>query len=137
MWCMSHGRTYSYYAEHDVNRNGDLFLVTLGKTKTKVSGSFTINGSFAAIVQKYIDLRPTRVDAKDRFFMNYQCGRCTKFGSMPRRMAEYLCLPNLERYTGTSNIYTFRWLHVFTFCIFDFRSCFSTRFRYHISKQRC
>ncbi|KAG4076779.1 hypothetical protein HA402_009125 [Bradysia odoriphaga] len=95
----------------DVERHGDLFLVKLQTTKTKVSGSFTINGKFAMIVQKYIDLRPNRVEGKDRFFMNYQRGKCTvqfigknKFAQMPRRIAAYLGLPEVDRYTG----HTFR-----------------------------
>ncbi|XP_037048476.1 uncharacterized protein LOC119082925 [Bradysia coprophila] len=95
----------------DAERHGDLFLVKLQTTKTKVSGSFTINDRFAMIVQKYIDLRQDRVEGKDRFFLNYQRGKCTvqfigknKFAQMPRRIAAYLGLPEVDRYTG----HTFR-----------------------------
>lgn len=91
----------------DVERHGDLFLVKVLQSKTNVSGSFTINGGFAAVVQKYIDLRPTRVQSKERLFVNYQHGKCTvqfigknKLSKMPGRIAEYLGLATVERYTG-------------------------------------
>lgn len=90
----------------DVQKHSDtLFLVRLVQTKTKVIRSFTITGAFVRIVQKYIDLRPG--NAMERFFMNYQRGKCTmqvmgrnKFSKMPRRIAEYLQLETPERYTG-------------------------------------
>lgn len=92
----------------DVERHGNLFLVNLQQTKTKVFGSFTINGEFAAIVRKYIDLRPVRMETRNRFFVNYQRGKCTnqfigknKFAQMPRRIAAYLKLSEVDRYTYT------------------------------------
>lgn len=132
MRSMSYGRTHRM---DDVQRHGDLFLVKLQQTKTKVPGSFIINGRFSAIVQKYIDLRPTQVATKDRFFVNYQRGKCTveligknKFSQMPRQIAEYLGLAKVERYTGTINMDTMSWLHITLY--------YKSRFSTHVSKQR-
>lgn len=92
--------------EH-VEKHGEIFLVQIPKTKTKIPRSFTITGGFAGIVQKYINLRPSGLDSNDRFFTNYQKGKCTrqfigknKFSNAPRRIAEYLALPEPDRYTG-------------------------------------
>ncbi|KAG4065945.1 hypothetical protein HA402_010299 [Bradysia odoriphaga] len=94
---------------NDIEKHSDLFLVAIGKTKTKIARSFTINGGFARIVHKYMDLRPERLQSQDRFFTNYQKGKCTlqfigknKFASMPRKVAEFLKLPKPERYIGHS-----------------------------------
>lgn len=91
----------------DVEKHGNLFLVKIHKTKTHMPRSFTINGGFAGIVQKFFDLRPTGLQPTDRLFCNYQRGKCTrqfigkkKFSNMPRRIAEHLVLPEPERYTG-------------------------------------
>lgn len=93
----------------DVEKHSDsLYLVRLTQTKTKIVRSFTITGSFVDTVKKYIALRPiAHSDPKGRFFVNYQRGKCTsqnmgrnKFSKMPRRIAEFLNLPVVERYTG-------------------------------------
>lgn len=92
---------------HDIEKHGSLFLVKIGQTKTKISRSFTINGGFAEFVEKYMNLRPAKVQSTDRFFLNFQRGKCTvqfvgrnKFANMPRRIAEFLKLPETQRYTG-------------------------------------
>lgn len=84
----------------DVEKHGNLFLVKINQTKTHMPRSFTINGGFAGIVQKFYDLRPAGLKPTDRLFCNYQRGKCTKqfmgenkFSGMPRRIAEYLSLP--------------------------------------------
>lgn len=91
----------------DVERHGDdLLLITIPLTKNKQRKSFTIQGPFLSYVERYISLRPTNVQT-DRFFLNYQKGKCTtqpiginKFRSIPKLIAEFLSLPNLEKYTG-------------------------------------
>lgn len=49
----------------DVEKHGNLFLVRINQTKTKIPRSFTINGGFAGIVQKFIDLRPVDMQPTD------------------------------------------------------------------------
>lgn len=96
----------------DIEKHGDLFLVKIGQTKTKIARSFTINGGFAETVRKYMGLRPARLGSNnDRFFVNYQRGKCTmqfigknKFSGMPRKIAEFLKLPQPERYTGAFHV---------------------------------
>lgn len=91
----------------DVDNNGDSFLVRIYKSKTKLDRSFTITGTFRNIVQKYAALR--MADFKEeRFFINYQRGKCTKqvigkhkFAQMPRRIATYLQLDGPDGFTGT------------------------------------
>lgn len=92
----------------NIERHGDLFLVKVLQTKTKISRSFTISGTFATYVQKYMDLRSPRLRSDQRFFTNFQRGKCTvqfigynKFSMMSRRIATYLQLAEPERYTGT------------------------------------
>ncbi|KAJ6639008.1 hypothetical protein Bhyg_11747, partial [Pseudolycoriella hygida] len=91
----------------DIEKHGDLFLVRILQTKTKVVRSFVISGRFFEITQRYMDLRPKNFPG--RFFVNFQRGKCTvqfigknKFSAMPRKIAEYLQLENQERYTGHS-----------------------------------
>lgn len=83
----------------DIEKHGNSFLVKIGRTKTKISRSFTINGGFDVVVQKYMDLRSQRLRASDRFFTNYQRGK-NKFSKMSNRIANYLQLEEPERYTG-------------------------------------
>lgn len=58
---------YVRFTLDDIETHGNLFLVKVLQTKTKVSRSFTINGGFAAVVRKYMALRPERVKSNDRF----------------------------------------------------------------------
>jgi len=58
-------------------------------------------------VKKYINLRPK--GAVDRFFLNYQKGKCTvqpiginKIGQYPKEIAQFLQLPNASLYTSHS-----------------------------------
>lgn len=125
---------------NDIEKHGSLFLVKIGKTKTKISRSFTINGGFAEIVQKYMNLRPLKMQTNDRFFVNYQRGKCTlqfmgrnKFANMPRRVAEFLQLPETQRYTG--EFCTNKYMAVLQYTVlqiersaFTFRSLVSAHF---------
>lgn len=92
----------------DIARYDDMFYVTIPKanTKTNEKNSFVIRGPMLDIVRKYENLRPATATS-DRFFLNYQKGRCTvqnigkgKFYKMPNRIAEYLKLPDAHLYTG-------------------------------------
>ncbi|XP_074103492.1 uncharacterized protein LOC141530340 [Cotesia typhae] len=77
-------------------------------TKNNQPRSFTIDGKYYDYAKEYMDARP-KTCKTDRFFLNYQNGRCTcqpiginKFGSMPRTIAEFLKLENANKYTGHS-----------------------------------
>lgn len=85
-----------------------MYFITIPResTKTHQPNCFAITGALFATVQRYASLRPTYVP-HDRFFLNFQKGKCTtqpigknKFYKFPTRMAEYLNLPNANRYTG-------------------------------------
>lgn len=87
----------------------DAILVTVPKTSSSAMFTFTISDrSFCRIVKKYLALRPKKVNTK-RFFLKYQGGKCkafpigkSTFCEMPRRIADYLKLPEAERhYSGT------------------------------------
>ncbi|KAG4065838.1 hypothetical protein HA402_012516 [Bradysia odoriphaga] len=93
---------------NDVENHGDMLLVRILKSKTKVDRSFTITGAFRTVVQRYLALRRPGME-EQRFFINYQRGKCTnqvigknKFASMPRRIARYLNLPEPDSFTGHS-----------------------------------
>lgn len=91
--------------EH-VKQYDDMCLVTMPKTDTFPKRTFAVTGTCSNMVQKYAALRPDF--AKDnRFFVQYKDGKCSvqpigrnKFMEMPRRIAKYLKLPDLERYSG-------------------------------------
>ncbi|KAJ6646733.1 hypothetical protein Bhyg_01947 [Pseudolycoriella hygida] len=85
----------------------DMILVTVPKTETSPKRTFTITGHFFSIVKKYMALRPPQ--SNTRFFIHYKNSKCStnpigrnKFYAMPRRMADYLSLPETERYTVNS-----------------------------------
>lgn len=92
----------------DIARYDDMYFVTIPakNTKTNEENSFAICGPMLDIVRKYENLRPAHATS-DRFFLNYQRGKCTmqvigksKFYKMPRRIAQYLDLPDVDLYTG-------------------------------------
>lgn len=92
----------------DIDRRDDVYFVTVPKqnTKTNKNNVFAIRGPMLDIVRRYENLRPAHTTT-DRFFLNYQKGKCTvqvigkaKFYKMPRRIAEYLKLADMELYTG-------------------------------------
>lgn len=86
-----------------------MILVTVPKTESAPSRSFSITGTFYSVVQKYAALRPP--NTKDsRFFIHYHQGECNmqpigknKFYDMSRKVAKYLRLSEPETYTGTLN----------------------------------
>lgn len=83
-------------------------IVRIPDTKTRVPKVFPINGAFADIVRRYIALRPA-VQMTNRFFILYRGGKCANqpigkntISQMPRKIAEFLGLPNSVLFTGHS-----------------------------------
>ncbi|KAI8426856.1 hypothetical protein MSG28_014537 [Choristoneura fumiferana] len=73
---------------------------------SKLERSFVIRDEYVKIVEKYQALRPPDTEL-DRFFINYQQGKCTrqaigkqKLSEFPKKIAQFLNLPNPETYTG-------------------------------------
>lgn len=90
----------------NVEKHNKLLLIKLPNTKTKIDRSFVVHEEFANYVEKYQALRPENVDT-NRFFLNYSKGKChrqvigkNKFTGMPKQIATYLKLSNVELYTG-------------------------------------
>lgn len=90
----------------DVEEHGQVLLVKLSGTKYKKGRSFTITPEYSELVKEYRKLRPMKTET-DRFFLNYQRGKCTvqvigknKFSSMPKQIASFLKLENPDLYTG-------------------------------------
>ncbi|KAJ8664477.1 hypothetical protein QAD02_006139 [Eretmocerus hayati] len=89
--------------------HGEYILVRVTKTKNHVPRSFLIEDpNLYRICKVYIEAR-IMVLENDRFFLRYSNGRCVNqaigintFGGMPRRIAEYLKLPNYMDFTGHS-----------------------------------
>lgn len=91
---------------NDVEDLGDKFLVSIQNNKNDYPGQFIIGNLFYDTVKKYILLRPTE-QFTDRFFIQYQKGKCIrqpigrhKIGETPENIASYLGLENAKRYTG-------------------------------------
>lgn len=92
----------------NITDTGNIIIVQLKETKTKKNRMFTIGDDCNGynIYQAYKKLRPVNVLHK-RFFFKYSSGKCTSqpigiqtFGTIPRRIAQFLNLSNCELYTG-------------------------------------
>ena len=92
-----------------VENHGELLLVKIPKTKTKIQKSFTISGDYYRIVQKYMKLRPKDITQHNRFFITYRANnqKCTKqpigknmISLIPKKIANFLQLPGADQYTG-------------------------------------
>lgn len=90
----------------NVEKHNKLLLIKLPNTKTKIDRSFVVHEEFAKYVEKYQALRPENMNT-NRFFLNYSKGRChrqvigkNKFAGMPKQIATYLKLKNVDLYTG-------------------------------------
>lgn len=99
---------FSKITVNDVEKHNQIILVKLRNTKTKIDRQFVIREEFANLVEKYQSLRPENLHT-DRYFLNFQRGKClrqvigkNKFANMPRQIATYLNLPNMDLYTGHS-----------------------------------
>lgn len=100
----------------DITDYGDHLFVRIPVTKTGVERSFIVVGHVdpaldaLAYFRKYVALRPTFTEDhphKSRFFLQYRKGKCSRqpigsntFGKMPSRVATFLKLENVQRYTG-------------------------------------
>ncbi|KAJ8675987.1 hypothetical protein QAD02_011773 [Eretmocerus hayati] len=91
-----------------VDSNGNHYLlVQVNNTKTKVDRPFAIcDQDLYLICKKYMGIREKILES-DRFFMRYANGKCTNqaigidtCGGIPKRIGEYLKLPEASRYTG-------------------------------------
>ncbi|XP_037051392.1 uncharacterized protein LOC119085184 [Bradysia coprophila] len=92
----------------DITRYPDMYYVDIKETKTSTPNAFAITEPLVSVVKRYENLRPPKATS-NRFFLNFQNGKCTvqvigknKFYQMPRRIAEFLKLPDVDRYTGHS-----------------------------------
>lgn len=95
-----------FYSDKDREKKDAVMLVRIPFSKNGESRSFVVKGEFFQIVQRYTKLRPSNVPHQ-RFFVNYQNGKCTKqaiginkMGRVPFVVAQFLDLPNPERYTS-------------------------------------
>ncbi|XP_043466675.1 uncharacterized protein LOC122507739 [Leptopilina heterotoma] len=85
---------------------GNKYLISINDNKNDYAGQFIIGSLFYEKVKTYISLRPPG-QFSDRFFVNYQKGKCFrqpigrhKIGEVPEAIASYLTLPNAKKYTG-------------------------------------
>lgn len=92
----------------DVKIHGEVIVVKIGKRKSNVIRTITIENDYAAYVWKYINYRPSKTH-NERFFLNFRNGKCTtqpigrnKFLEMPKKIAKFLKLPNAENFSGHS-----------------------------------
>ncbi|KAK4886540.1 hypothetical protein RN001_002811 [Aquatica leii] len=84
-----------------------MLVIKLCDTKNKCNRTFVINNKpWINIVCTYYNLRPPNIDHK-RFFIYYCNNKCTRqpvgvntFGSMSRKIAEFLQLSNAKSFTG-------------------------------------
>lgn len=90
----------------NIEQQGQLLVIKLPNTKTKIDRTFVVPQEFSEFVQKYRNLRPENVNT-NRFFLKYHQGKCYKqvigkntIRSMPKQIASYLKLANPELYTG-------------------------------------
>ena len=99
---------------NDIQDKGDVLVITVPETKTGKKRVFTItdeiieNISALQLIRKYLNLRPFNV-RHQTFFINYRQGKCSTqvvgvhtFGKIPSLIAQYLQLPNANKYTGHS-----------------------------------
>lgn len=87
---------------------GNILLITIPDTKTKIQRKFTIDDPFCDMVKKYMSLRPKNC-SHHRFFINFQKNACTrqpigknKLAKMPCEIAKFLNLTDPQAYTGHS-----------------------------------
>lgn len=83
-------------------------IITIAKTKTGISRTFTIEGELLTTVLKYQALRPAKVTT-EHFFIKYTNGKCINqnigintIRTLPKKIATFLKLPDPECYTGHS-----------------------------------
>jgi len=96
-----------FYPDSDKDKKNPMLHVSIPKTKTNKPRSFTLEGEYFAIYQRYDNLRSKVVKGKKEFFVHFQKGHCTNkviginsFGLMPKKVATFLGLKRPETYTG-------------------------------------
>lgn len=89
----------------DVEDLGSKYLVSVNNTKNDKPRQFIVGELFYDTVKQYTALRPSE-SFTDRFFIQYQKGKChkqvigkNKIGEIPQTIAEFLKLPNAKLYT--------------------------------------
>lgn len=96
----------------DVIDSGEFMQINIKDSKTNTPKEFVIpesspgNRHVLNIIRRYIGLRNPNT-SHDRFFVGYRNGKCTvqpvgvnTFGAMPKRIAAFLNLKDVELYTG-------------------------------------
>lgn len=99
------------FTEHVVD-NGEHIKITIPDSKTYEPREFFItagsmNGvNLLAMIRKYMSLRPVKATT-NRFFLGFRNGKCTvqpvgtnTFAEMPRKIATFLGLNDVQRFTG-------------------------------------
>lgn len=84
------------------SKDDQIFLIDVPDNKTNNPRAFTVSGEFFDIFDRYISLRPEDVTT-NRFFLNYQNGRCTKqviginkISKNASRVAKFLGIPQTD-----------------------------------------
>lgn len=94
----------------DITSEGSVLVVHIRRTKTYVPRTFTIISTdaidYVALYNKYAALPPEHVKVNN-LFLSYHGGKCVcqivgknTLGKLPRMIAEYLKLPNADKFTG-------------------------------------
>jgi integrase len=96
----------------NITDKGSYIIIQIPDTKTNVRREFTISpGNFEGldlleIFRTYFPLRPSPIEIT-RFFLGFRNGKCTRqavgintIGGVPKKIADFLNLPNSSNYTG-------------------------------------
>lgn len=96
----------------DIEDSTSFIKINIPNTKTNISRFFMITEGFIdginclAMFRKYAQLRPTHTEHQ-RFFLTYRNFKCctlpvgiNTIGGIPKKIAEFLGLPNAKEYTG-------------------------------------
>ncbi|XP_057327935.1 uncharacterized protein LOC130669182 [Microplitis mediator] len=97
---------YCSIKTYDVEDTGSRFIVNIQDTKNYYPRSFVIQDEYSDTVRKYVALRPENTEL-DRFFILYDKGICKRqpigkntITEVPKKIAEFLKLPDASSYTG-------------------------------------
>lgn len=107
----------------DIQDLGRSLLVIIRESNSHIKRSYNIFNDegwpidFLSMFRKYASLRPKNIEHR-RFFIYYDQGKCSRqvvgkntFGQLPKKIANFLNLPDPEAYTG----------HCFRYCSASFR----------------
>lgn len=83
-------------------------VILIPDSKSKVPILYQVDGEFAKIVREYMKMRPPHATTT-RFFVQYRNGRCVNqvmgknnIAKIPKEIAQFLGLPEYEKYSGHS-----------------------------------